>query len=140
MKSVTKYKAADGEIFDSAKKCREYENLIKKVNEVMKSLGPIPRDKGCRWANGEGYLQHDLNDIADAKTALVVLGCEYLQIDKSPGSISFNWIGRYFDDSRVLPLYIAWGRLSNCDDKGREWGQMFYALHPEEGKQVPFTE
>ena len=34
------------------------------------------------------------------------------------------------------PLWRAWCRLTNIDDQGREWGQAYFAMHPEMAKNV----
>ena len=137
MKTITRYLAQDGSVFDTEKKCREYESLCKKVKKIMKPLGKLPLDKGCKFANGEGYIQHNPSVIEVAKSQLLALGKEYLHIKEER---SFGFAGRCFDDYGVSAINDAHNRLSCCDENGREWGQQYFAVHPEKGKQHPFVE
>lgn len=67
-----------------------------------------------------------------AKLQLTDYGNKMLKINPPA---SFGWIGRYFDDGGHNCLYEAWSRLRCIDEKGREWGQPYYALNPEKGEQ-----
>ena len=137
MKPVTKYMSTDGITFDTEKECRDHELLFKKVKAIMKPLGPYPKDELCKFANGDGYLQHSPFDVECAKNELVELGSETLHIKKP---VSFVFIGRYFYDTGESVLYHAWSRLYSIDGLGREWGQPYYAQNPTEGKQILYTE
>lgn len=131
MKAITKYKALDESVFDTEKECLEYEKICTKVDEIMKDMIDVPDT--CDFGNGKGYIQQDQLIVDTAKTKLLSLG---RKLYKSAENASFYGIGRWFDDSGNSALYHAWGRLSNCDSQYREWGQMYYALHPEQGKQI----
>lgn len=137
MKQITKFQASDGAEFSTEKNCNDYENIIREVKRIMKPLGPLPKDKSCNFANGRGYIPHDPELVERLKKELVEYGRKVLHID---GDVSYGQFGRYADDSGVSPLYRAWSRLANCDKRGREWGQQFYANNPNEGKQEPYKE
>ncbi|MBK7362633.1 MAG: hypothetical protein IPJ01_10095 [Micavibrio sp.] len=129
MKKITKYEAIDGKVFNTEKECLEYEKIIEKVDVIMKPFDKRP--KGTNFTNGGGYLQHDTNEVNKAKKQITELGNDIFKCNAD-----FGFIGRYFDDSGYDCLYSAWGRLSNTDSKGREWGQGYFAVNPEKGKQI----
>jgi hypothetical protein len=129
MKKITKYEAFDGKVFNTEKECLDYEKIIEKVDEIMKPFGKRPDNSN--FTNGSGFLQHEKSDVEKAKSELLRLGNEIFKC-----STNFGFIGRYFDDSGYDCLYRAWGRLSSIDNKSREWGQTYYALNPNEGKQI----
>jgi hypothetical protein len=136
------FKAVDGAMFASAMKCQQYEAMLTDIKRIMKPLGRLPKDPHCNFANGEGYLQHNPIDVRGIKNQLVAFGRKYLHINEA---IGFDMAGRYFDDSGVNPgrkqtLYRAWYRLACCDVYGREWGQMFFAINPDKGKNIPYKE
>ena len=110
--------------------------LIAKVNKIMKPLGK--RTDNIGFSNGDGYVKHEFSVIQEAQDAIYKLGCEYLKI--SPENVSWGFIGRYFDDNGIGCLYDAWGRLMCCDSLGREWGQQYYAINFNKGKQVEWRE
>lgn len=132
MKQITQYKADDGKIFTNKSDCLVYDELIKKVNIIMKPFGHLPEDEDCSFANGGGYIKHKKTDVEKAKKLITALGNDTFNIKPKA---SFGWIGRYFDDSGYSCLYSAWGRLSNIDRNGREWGQGYYAINPDKGTQ-----
>lgn len=132
----TKYKAEDGTIFDQISKCQSYEQQCLQIDYIMAFMGLEPEDPSCRFANGGGYIQHSIEEVNKARTAIMKLGMAILNIKDSPGEYM---IGRAFDDNNNKALYNAWKRLWCCDAQGREWGQMYYALNPEKGKQQIYT-
>lgn len=136
MEIITKYKAEDGSVFNSEYDCMQYERLCLMVNEFMQELNPLPKENGCNFANGGGYIQQKKRPVERAKKEIVDLGKRWLA---SKHNWSFNSIGRLFDDSGVKCLYHAWGRLSNIDTQYREWGQGYYAINPHKGVQKPYT-
>ncbi len=127
MKAITKYEAKDGKVFNTEKECLEYEAIIEKVDAIMKPFGKRPDD--INFSNGGGYLQHDIFDVSRAKKEITDFGNKLLKTNSD-----FYFIGRYFEGYDCL--YDAWGRLSAIDGKQREWGQTYYALNPNKGKQI----
>lgn len=130
---LTKYESDDGALFDSAKECADHEKMVKALKTIMAPLGKKPKDPGCVFANGGGYIQHNFEDVEKAKSRLVDL------FNKGrKEKMSFSYLGRYLDDSLSV-AYGEWVRLYCVDGQGREWGQPFYALTPGQGEQVPYT-
>lgn len=130
---LTKYEAEDGALFDSEIECTKHERLVKELKAIMKPLGKKPKDPGCRFANGDGYIQHDLEDVEKAKQDLLNL---FNRGQKE--KMGFSYLGRYLNDN-MSPAYDEWLRLYSVDVHGREWGQPFYAQNPGKGKQEPYT-
>jgi hypothetical protein len=132
--SEVKYEAEDGRKFSTPEECEQYEVLLYDLDAIMKPFGKHP-DK-TDFTNGGGYLQHKKSDVERAKKRLIVTGSTYLQLEDPVG---FNVLGRYFDDSGVSCLYKAWLRLACMDALYREWGQPYYANHPDKGVQKPYV-
>jgi len=135
MEKIIRYKSLDNTIFDDEQKCINYDNLIKKVRLIMIPLGDLPKDESCKFANGQGYLQHNIKDVSKAKKELTDLANNYFKTN-----YGFGFIGRVMNDSNNSVLYFNWGRLNCIDEKGREWGQQYYAINPEKGKQIQFID
>ncbi len=134
MKEIIKFVADDGSIHPSKEACVRYESLLSNVNNLMNSLNKIPNTTAFR--NGEGFVRQSMSVVKELKTKIVKVGREYLNIKDN---IGFSIAGRYFDDCGVKCLYSAWGRLAHIDETGREWGQGYYAVNPEKGKQIDLT-
>jgi hypothetical protein len=133
MEEVIKYKALDGSVFNTKKECLDYEVIIAKVNSIM--CGFVKRPESSDFTNGKGYIQHDISTVNKAKKDITDYGNKLFN-----SSCGFGFIGRYFDDSGKKCLYTAWGRLNCMDDKGREWGQGYYAVNPDKAVQKPYNE
>ena len=129
MKAITKYQAEDGKVFNTEKECLEYEKIMEKVNQIMKPFGKRP--DSINFSNGGGFLQHEKADVEKAKNEILSLGSKIFKCNTN-----FGFIGRYFDDSGYDCLYHAWGRLSAIDNQYREWGQTYYAINPNTGKNI----
>ena len=134
MKTITRFLSDDGCEFDTETKCRAHEGLSNEVGAVLFSLPALPKDDGCKFANGHGYIQHDPEAFKAAKTALLRIGqrvCPHKFIDNSleDPTVHPSWVGRIFSDNS-RPLYAAWGRVMCTDDQFREWGQPYYANNP----------
>ena len=135
MKTVTRYQAADGSIHPTEKEALKRDRIVGKVRRIMKPLGVIPKEKGCGFANGDGYIQHNIVDVRLAKIKLIAYGQE---IFGNEGPVSFNYMGRVFSDYNIDVFYNAWVRLACHDEMGREWGQQYYAVNPAQGVQKPY--
>lgn len=137
MKSIIKYKAIDGREFDFEEECEKHERLLVQIERAIKPLGSPPKEDGCSFANGGGYLQHDLPTVEAVKLALIDLAAvpENVKEGVRTRPASHSIIGRYLDDGDS-PVRKGWYRLMCIDEQGREWGQPFYALHPEQATQV----
>ena len=140
MKEVKRYQAEDGRIFDNAEDAVKHDAKCATVKELAKLLKPIPENDGCAFANGSGFVRQDPLKVQEYKRQIMLLGkdlhCNMEKraanpIEVHPQSI----VGRILSDCDNV-LYGAWRRVMCMDDQFREWGQPYFALHPEEGKQV----
>ena len=140
MKTKTKYVAPDGAEFDSEAACLKYEQLLTKIAAAFKGCPKLPRDPHCNFANGGGYLQWLPEQRKKCEAALRKLMKPLLPRGMGDAeTVHLSWLCRVACDNDS-PLYSALLRLNNQDSKLREWGQGYYAIHPEEGKQVEYTE
>lgn len=137
MKVITKYQADDGTEFNSKLDCMKHEVLCEKIQQIMALLPKRPDD--MEFANGHGYVQHAEKSVIQFRNRLLAL---------MDGQIDHPWVGetrqgkahpsylaRLLDDS-ASPLGAAWNRLLMIDKKFREWGQPYYAMHPDRGEQT----
>jgi hypothetical protein len=141
VKTITQYKTDDGTIFNSKTKATKHEKLCDEINDVMKPLGKLPKDKNCEFGNGGGYLPHDPDVVMQVKVGLVKIARRYHSWFKrhKPENIHpMSHAGRILGDAGPSPLSHAWSRLCCIDDRGREWGQPYYALNPNEGVQQEY--
>lgn len=141
METITKFKADDGEEFDAKSDCMAHEALCAEISEVMRLLPPTPKDDGCDFANGLGYIQHDSATFGKVREALLRIGnriSHHRWFDDAlanPSTVHPSYPGRIIDDvSR--PLALAWYRVMCTDKELREWGQPFFANNPKAGNQI----
>lgn len=146
MKTKTYFVANDGTEHDRQELALKHEKFIADIAQAMNPLGEKYEEKECRFVNGEGYIQHDPADVLKAKTALIEI-CKTTVPDEfwnkyTPAEIHpMSYAGRLLDDCNRF-LYRAWYRFMCIDVQGKEWGQPYYALHPEAGthKRINPTE
>jgi len=120
-------------------KIREFiKNIIinKKAEKLFKNW-PIVKTRNnadvLNFVNGGGYLQ--LKKDFYKKKLYEFLKLVKEQFPKVEVDSNKLWyIGRVLDDSDSA-LYYFWAKLICVDKKYRYWGQPYYALHPERGKQ-----
>lgn len=141
MEVITKFKAIDGQEFTSETECLKYELLIKRVDEVMALLPPMPKGDGCSFANGDGYLLHDKKTLREAQVKILEICKEYIdhkwiQQSIDDETVHPSYVGRLIGDHGIRPIDKAWYRFSCVDNQSREWGQPYYANNPEKGQQV----
>ena len=141
MEKIIKFKAIDGKEFTSETECLNYELLIKRVDEIMALLPPTPKDDGCSFANGDGYIKHEKTELRNVQVKLLKICKEYIdhkwiQQTIDDENIHPSYVGRLLGDYGITPLNDAWYRFICVDNQGREWGQPYYANNPEKGKQV----
>lgn len=150
METITRYRVNDGSEFVDHDKAKAYEALCRQTGGFMALLDLPPEKDDCNFANGGGYLQHDPGAIAKVRESLhqvargsskcpgplyrLISGCEggydNMALEAHP-----SWYVRMLDGS-CRTLGQAFNRLCCIDDKGREWGQMYFVINPREGKQV----
>ena len=141
MKVITKFKAIDGKEFNSENECLDYENLIKNVNNIMKVLPPLPKDEGCGFSNGDGFVQHDKTILRKVQINLLEemkkhIDHKLIQQTIDDENVHPSYVGRLIDDYGISPLNKAWYRFMCIDKLGREWGQPYFVTNPDKTKQV----
>ncbi len=124
MKKIIKYKANDGQIFDHEWLCVKYEEELKELEEILQPLGKKPDNTD--FTNGDGYLQHDIATLVSVRN----------KFNKFSINVIGDFYGRRICDSDHRGLIRAWNRLECMDVNQREWGQTYYAINPNAGKQV----
>lgn len=149
MKPITKWQADDGAEFNSQAECATYEVLCREVDGIMARLPVRPDDTGCRFSNGHGYLQHDPAAWLSVQRDLARIGRRYFE--EQSGRRHFDYVidagkpmvhtlaGRLVNDGCPAPVWRAWSRLMCVDSRFREWGQPYYALHPDAAEAFPLS-
>ena len=140
-KAITRFEAIDGSVWPTLEKAEAHEALIRDVAEAMKPMGERP--KGVDFTNGSGYVQHTVQAVASARRSLIALTRPRIQHwfdqQKRDHNTDFDmvhpsWFGRMLDGS-ATPLEDAWRRLCCVDPLNREWGQPYYATHPDHARR-----
>lgn len=140
MKPITKYEANDGSEWRTEKECIERDTLCARVEALMKQWPEHPKNDGCSFANGEGFLQLTKELFETTRESLLDIIAESIDHkwvnDSRGGKAHPSWVGRLLSDAGADPLYRAWVRIACVDKQFREWGQVYYAENPTEGKQI----
>ena len=132
MKIIEKYVANDGTEFRNGKDALHRDELLNSISSIEKLLPTRPDD--ANFANGHGYIQHKYETIEKVKGFLYEL-C----LIESPSLSEYNFDSygfvRSLDDSSS-PLYKLYYRIVMCvDDQLREYGQPYFANHPDKAEQ-----
>ena len=141
MQEVTKFKSIDGRLFDTPLECTSHESMLEQIKNAMSLLKPKPENDNCKFANGDGYIQQNVSDVLKAMVEVVTVadpGINKSQMQSflsDPFACRNGIIGRYLSDCGNNAAWEAWSRFMCIDDLGREWGQPYYASHPEDAKQ-----
>jgi hypothetical protein len=138
MKIVTRFESNDGHIWDSEEKAIARDKMIEDVKKAMRFLPEPPSE--CDFANGGGYIDHTASAVFATKSELIELSRpflgEWMERQTQPlTEIHASWFGRLLDGGHE-PLERAWSRMMCITPNGREFGQPYYAEHPDEAKQV----
>lgn len=120
MKTITMYQADDGSRWNTPEAAEKRDWLVTTINTIDSLLPQQPIDKGCKFANGYGYLQCDPVKVSECKRLFTELvnqqaGTSYQAYDQISG--------RLLDDGYPV-LYRFWGRLSCIDEQNRLWGNL----------------
>ena len=125
MKKLTVYESVDGMRWDTEAECLERDRLMEEISGIMSKLNPKPKDPLCHFANGDGYIQQDLETVQIVRAEIHDLAVK---------------LGSRVNGKRDRPLHRSLNRLRATDSQGREWGQPYFANHPEEAEsQEPYT-
>lgn len=139
MRTITKYKAYDGEEFTSKTKCEEYERRARAADVLIAILPKKP--EGTDFANGGGFIQHDFHQFYQVREGLIRLALaevdhHWLKESLADATVHPSYAGRIIDECCNERLKAAWYRFHCTDVRLREWGQPYFASHPMEGKQI----
>lgn len=142
MKEIKKYVSETGAEFFTPEECIEYENNYKLACDIIGKLEPIPINDNCSFANGCGYVQHDINHVISVRNEFLEFIKRYttfkwIQSTIDNPELHLSWATRAISDS-CCPhiIYSMWNRFTCIDKIGREWGQQFYANNPDKGVQT----
>jgi hypothetical protein len=127
MKKIIRYQAEDGKIFETEIACLEYEKILEKIKTIMEPLGDYDVFPSA-FGNGDIFLQHDINVVKRINSLLLQAVKDFHKWTDVEYRIG-SFIGRYIDDSNS-PFKTAYFRLNNIDEKGREWGQLYFKINP----------
>lgn len=147
MKEIKKYVAYDGSEFSRKYDCQRYEKLYRTVQKIMKQLRPKPEDPHCIFANGGGFVTQNpvlVQKVRDELLDVIATRIDHKWIGESKGKerteVHPSWMAGLLSAYNSSILYAAWTRIWCIDLHGREWGQPYYADHPDEGKQIEYVE
>ncbi len=143
MRQVPRWEANDGSIWKYEKDAKARDSLIKSMSWFDKLLPPA-KDETCRFSTGHGFVQRNASVVKKAKEKLIMLTekqiPEWFKTQREKHKTDFtkvhsSWFLRMIEGN-APPLSHAWLRLGCIDDRYREWGQPYYASHPDKGEQV----
>lgn len=141
MKKISKFVADDGVEFFQRDECEKYEALTARIALVMSDFPAKPKDDGCSFASGGGYLQHDTVTFYRVRDAILRIAKEvapHRWIDDciADKNAHPSYVARILGDYACRPLSDAWYRFMCIDSQQREWGQPYFATNPKDGAQV----
>ncbi len=140
MQVIKKYKADDGVEFLDANKCKEHEANCKLAKVIMSSL--LVKPDSIDFSNGHGYIQHDRSEVLNTRNRFLEFIKRYtdhkwVQATIDGGTdVHPSYVDRMLGESVPTSIWKHWHRFSCIDSQFREWGQPFYANHPEGAKQI----
>ena len=104
--------------------------------EIPKEFCNVAVNEYARLKNGEGYFQHSISQILEYRDKADNLFREITNIFHITSQTHVSYIVRILGDLNS-PLQKCYQRLYCINMvNGREWGQPYFALNPEKGKQV----
>jgi hypothetical protein len=140
MEQITKWKSDDGCEFTNLAECMAYETLCTQVDQIMMVFPKRPENDGCSFANGGGFIQLSEEIVKKARGNLLDLIATKIDHKWVMQSKDMNthpsYVARLVGDWGIKPFCQAWDRFNCIDPQWREWGQPYYASHPDEGKQI----
>lgn len=141
MKVITVYVASDGTRWDRREDAEKRDRLVEWVEEIMRPIGNRP--DGMGFSNGGYFVQHKIDTLTIVRIQLFVatksvLGktiAEHEAAGEKAMDFHPSWFMRMLDGCDS-PIADAWNRFWCIDENGREWGQPYYAKHPEESAAI----
>lgn len=135
MKKVIKYEANDGKLFDTEKEALKRDELLGEIKKLVKLVHG--ENQSCEFQNGEGFYQvtKENYDLCLKEFELLLKKHEswIFDIGQVVNPIG-GYVGRCLSDGRS-PLYHLYSVITRIDKDYRLWGQLFFCLNPQEGKQ-----
>lgn len=141
--TVTQYVANDGKTFTDEAACLTHEHLLVDIAAIMAPMGRPFDDanNSCTFANGHGWIEHDVAvvyRVAERLLDEIAKTVKHRWVQETRDNIrevNFTYVGRLVGELPDDTLYKAWLRICCVDIwTGREYGQMYYALHPAEAE------
>ena len=141
MEIITRYRSADGVEFADKDECHKYEVLCHEVNIVMACLAAIQKRDSCEFANGSGYIQHNVEAGTSARRKILsitnhIMPHKWFEQELAGQDVHASWAGRLIGEMNERCLRDAWYRFSCMDAGFREYGQQYYALNPSQAKDI----
>ena len=119
MRAVTKYEADDGVIFATEQQAISRDVLIAECESFKALIGiAAVKEVGSGFSSGGGFIQHSRGT-----------GDRIHKFLKEKGANRDT-------DGPVGRLIWLWQCL---DEQDRQWGQPYFAIHPDKGQQVEVT-
>lgn len=138
MKEIIKYQADDGTIFPTKELCIKHEYICKILDVYMSKLPALPTDDDCSFANGQGYIQHNLDDVREVQNLIVKFAGDYAEhtaidnvIKNGVTDSNIHTVTFVINNYTPTPFMGVWTRFMCIDKSGREWGQPYFALNPD---------
>lgn len=137
MKTVTRFQAADGKVFDTEAACRAHEDLGLAILEAMAPMGKY------RFLQANEYRQHTEEAFLQAKRNLLAIVRKQWSVERLPVLLNpddtihpQSVVGRVLSDNPG-PLYDAWYRLMcTGSDSFREFQQPYFVRNQHEVTQL----
>lgn len=141
METITKYKSVDGIEFSDEAACAKYEATKAIIDGVMALLPAKPDLPGCEFENGAGFIQHDRETFTKVRRRLLEIANaefphKWFEQSMADDNANASWAARLIGEGNNRALDRAWHRIYCTDAELREWGQPYYAMHPNDAKQV----
>lgn len=148
--TVTKYVADDGVQFNDYDECLKYEITCDKVNFIMGGLQS--KSFNINFANGHGFIQQTKLQVVAAMGSLLFVVKSYIPDHKSVDlaieqslagefvSPHTTIVSRLIDEMCPRVVQDAWHRFACMDVDFREWGQPYFALHPDIGEHIQLND
>lgn len=137
MKTVNRYIADDGSEFATAGVCQKYELLCARVSSLMSMLEPIPYLPSCSFSNGAGYIKHNPTIAQQVKAGLLGVANEIMPHHRFEVTDAHpSYAGRLIDEMNEKCLRNAWHRFMCMTPDFLEYGQPYFANHPNEAEKI----
>lgn len=140
MDAITKFKTYDGSEFDDRVDAEKYEADCRIADAIIAQLPPLPKEDGCRFSNGHGFIQHDPKLFARVRLQLLQQAAKetdhkWIRESIEDPTVHASWAARIISESCTDQLHRAWYRIHCTDSQFREWGQPFYAGNNGQGAE-----